>query len=130
MRTFSNFGNRAQIANIGKMGMLSLVAAPSLRGGWDPRLAAEYLDSRHKEWLPAKATGGTCLSCYPVATYLLARPALRRTLRESQPTSYEPGPPNSLRSTAGLMDAKDIFPAFAKAPPASQFLGVEAVYAA
>jgi squalene-hopene/tetraprenyl-beta-curcumene cyclase len=121
------------VATMTKMGTLSLVATLSLHGSWDPRLAAEYLDSRQKEWFEwpqARATGGPCLSCHTGATYLLARPALRRALGESQPTSYETRLLNALRARAGLMEAKDIFPAFAKEPLASQFLGVEAVYAA
>src|ERR1039458_8392900 len=61
------------------LGIFPLMAL-SLCGGWDARLAASYLDARQQEWLrwpPAKATGGTCLSCHTGATYLLARPAFR-----------------------------------------------------
>src|ERR1035441_7797028 len=56
------------------LGIFRLMAL-SLCGGWDARLAASYLDARQQEWLrwpPAKATGGTCLSCPTGATYLLA----------------------------------------------------------
>jgi squalene-hopene/tetraprenyl-beta-curcumene cyclase len=123
-RMFSNFA---------AMGMFSFLATVSLWASWDPRLAADYLDSRQKawsEWPHAKATGGTCLSCHTGATYLLARPALRRELGESQPTSYETALLNGLRSRVGLTEAKDMFPAFKAEPLASQYLGVEAVYAA
>src|ERR1017187_4822003 len=114
------------------LGIFPLMAL-SLCGGWDARLAASYLDARQQEWLrwpPAKATGGTCLSCHTGATYLLARPALRRVLGESRPTSYETGLLEGLRARAGLLEAKEVSPAFAAEPPASQRLGVQAVFAA
>src|ERR1700722_6856109 len=126
-RMFSNF------AGIAKVGIFSFLAAVSLWGSWDPQLAADYLDSRQKawsEWPHAKATGGTCLSCHTGATYLFARPALRRELGQSQPTSYETALVNGLRSRVGLTEAKDVYPAFKAEPLASQYLGVEAVYAA
>src|SRR5207253_5958932 len=56
--------------------------------------AADYLDSRQKEWFAwprAKVEGGVCVSCHTGVTYLLARPALRVALGESQPTAYEKG---------------------------------------
>src|ERR1035438_3741687 len=114
------------------LGIFPLMAL-SLCGGWDARLAASYLDARQQEWLrwpPAKATGGTCLSCHTGATYLLARPALRREVGESRPTSYETGLLEGLRARAGLLEAKEVSPAFAAEPLASQRLGVEAVFAA
>src|ERR1017187_4849469 len=114
------------------LGIFPLMAL-SLCGGWDARLAASYLDARQQEWLrwpPAKATGGTCLSCHTGATYLLARPALRRVLGESRPTSYETGLLEGLRARAGLLEAKEVSPAFAAEPLGSQCLGVEAVFAA
>ena len=52
---------------------------------WSPRLAAEYLEGRQKEWFAwpaAKAPGGPCISCHTGMTYLLARPALRKALGE------------------------------------------------
>jgi len=61
---------------------------------WNPKLAADYLDSRQKEWFAwprAKAEGGVCVSCHTGVTYLLARPVLRKALAESQPTVYEKG---------------------------------------
>jgi squalene-hopene/tetraprenyl-beta-curcumene cyclase len=108
--------------------------ALSLPGDWDPRLAAKYLDARQQEWFAwpaAKAvTGGTCLSCHTGATYLLARPALRRVLGETGPTSSETVLLDGLRSRAGLLDAKEIKRGFTAEPVASQALGVEAVFAA
>lgn len=115
------------------IGIFPLVAL-SLHGGWDPRLAANYLDARQQEWFAwptAKAvTGGTCFSCHTGATYLLARPALRRVLGESRPTSSETALLEGLRARAGLLDAKEIKRGFAAEPMASQALGVEAVFAA
>ena len=61
-----------------------ILAAPLAYGGdWSPRLAADYLDGRQKEWFAwpaAKAPGGTCISCHTGMTYLLSRPALRKAL--------------------------------------------------
>jgi hypothetical protein len=70
-------------------------------GDWNPRLAAEYLDGRQKEWFAwPRANGGgmPCVSCHTGETYLLARPALRRALGESEPTMYETGLRNTLRT--------------------------------
>ena len=72
---------------------LIAVATPSaFCADWNPRLAANYLDSRQKEWFAwprAKVGNSACVSCHTGMPYLLARPALRRALGESQPTSYE-----------------------------------------
>ena len=110
-----------------------LTAAPALAEDWNPRLAADYLDSRQKEWLawkPANPPGGPCISCHTNATYLLARPVLRKALGEKQPTEYETALTAALRSRVDKREAKDIYPAFAKEPLASQSLGAEAIHAA
>jgi len=118
---------------LGIIGIFPFVAL-SVHAGWDPRLAAKYLDTRQQEWFrwpTAKAvTGGTCLSCHTGATYLLARPALRRVLREGRPTPSETELLEGLRARAGLLDANGIERGFAAEPMASQALGVEAVFAA
>jgi hypothetical protein len=109
------------------------LTAPWLCAGWSPRLAADYLDSRQKEWFAwpvAKATGGPCISCHTGATYLMARPMLRRALGEATPTSYETGLLDALRARVASTDAKDMFPAFTKEPLATQARGVEGVFAA
>jgi len=116
----------------GLIGVL-LAAGPLLAADWDPRLAADYLDSRQKswfEWPRAKATGGPCISCHTGATYLLARPALRRVLGESQPTVYETGLLNALRARVDSSDAKDMFPSAVREPATAQGRGVESVFAA
>jgi squalene-hopene/tetraprenyl-beta-curcumene cyclase len=93
--------------------VLVFAAAPGFGGDWSPRLAAQYLDSRQKDWFgwkTAAASGGPCVSCHTGLTYLLARPALRMALGETQPTPYETG----LR--AGLharLEKKDNKPAVA-----------------
>ena len=113
--------------------LLLAACAPSFCADWNPKLAASYLDARQKawvEWPPAKATGGTCMSCHTGATYLLARPALRRVLGEKQPTVWETGLLNGLRERAGIRRAADISPSFTREPRASQALGVESVFAA
>jgi len=71
-----------------------LSVLPGFCADWNPKLAADYLDSRQKEWFAWKAaakTGGPCVSCHTGLTYLLARPALRGLLNEPGATTYETG---------------------------------------
>ena len=100
-------------------GLLVLAA----RGAdWDPRLAAQFLDSRQKEWFAwprANAAAKPCVSCHTGMTYLLARPALRKALGEDAATVYEAGLLASLRSRLDQ-----------KAPAASPGLAVESIMAA
>ena len=69
-----------------------LSAAPST---WDAAGAATYLDARMDAWWTnAKVlkTGdgeARCLSCHTAVPYVLARPALRRTLGQTTPTTHE-----------------------------------------
>jgi len=96
--------------------------AQALAADWDPRLAAQYLDARQKEWFDwptANANAKPCISCHTGMTYLLARPALRRALNEEAPTTYETGLLASLRSR---VDKRE--------PPAAPGLGVETIFAA
>src|SRR5262245_32939174 len=82
-----------------------LVATTStLSADWNRQAAARYLDGRQKEWFswkPAMSADGPCVSCHTGMTYLLARPALRRRLKESQPTMYEVGLLDRLRAKVG-----------------------------
>jgi squalene-hopene/tetraprenyl-beta-curcumene cyclase len=70
-------------------------AAPEGQGGWDRVAAAQYLDDRINLWFeraiePGPGEGKTsCISCHMVVPYLLARPALRRAMAISEPTSQE-----------------------------------------
>src|SRR5882762_3781160 len=99
---------------------------PAYCGDWSPRLAAEYLDSRQKEWFAwpaAKSSGGPCVSCHTGVTYLLVRPELRRKLGESQPTSYEIG----LRQT---LHSEGFAGGFLKEPLVHQTKGVQAIHSA
>ena len=60
---------------------------PLAGADWNPRLAAQYLDSRQKEWFAwprANAGAKPCVSCHTGVTYLLARPALREALGEDR----------------------------------------------
>jgi squalene-hopene/tetraprenyl-beta-curcumene cyclase len=87
---------------------------------WNPKLAAQYLDSRQKEWFAwsqAASADGPCVSCHTGLPYLLARPALRRVLGETQPTLYETGLLNRLRAKAG-------------AKPPGPLQGVETIFTA
>jgi squalene-hopene/tetraprenyl-beta-curcumene cyclase len=111
--------------------LIMLIALPALAADWNPKLAAQYLDSRQKEWFEwpaAKRAGGPCISCHTGLTYLLARPALRRVLGEPEPTVYETGLVDGLISRVHLTveDARK----GAKEPVASQAVGVEAIFAA
>ncbi len=110
-----------------------LMAIPALCQDWSPRLAAEYLDGRQKDWSAwraAKAPGGTCMSCHTGATYLFARPALSAALHQSQPTSFETDLLSGIRYRVGKQDQSILSPGFTKDPLLSQAIGVEAVYAA
>jgi len=81
--------------------VLTLTTLSSLAADWSPQLAAQYLDSRQKDWFAwptANATGVPCLSCHTGMTYLMVRPALRHSLGENEPTAYETGLLNSLKS--------------------------------
>jgi squalene-hopene/tetraprenyl-beta-curcumene cyclase len=98
----------------------TLATADVLTADWSPEAAARYLDERQKqwfEWKPAASADGPCVSCHTGLTYLLARPALRRVLKETQPTSYEVGLLNRLRAKAGakppgaLQEVETIFTA-------------------
>lgn len=111
----------------------SFLLVPVLCEDWKPRLAAEYLDSRQKEWFDwkrAAVPGGPCVSCHTGATYLLARPSLRKVLGEKEPTTYETGLLNALRARVEKREAREIFPGIKAEPTASQAVGVEAIHAA
>ena len=112
---------------------LLLAALPALCADWSPQLAASYLDSREKawsEWATAAVPGGTCFSCHTQMTYLMARPALRRALGETQPTAYEESLRDGLTHRVGGTDPKTLFRKFSKEPLASQSMGVESIFAA
>jgi squalene-hopene/tetraprenyl-beta-curcumene cyclase len=101
---------------------LVLSLLPAGAADWNPRLAAQYMDSRQKDWFAwprANASAKPCVSCHTGVTYLLARPALRQALGEDAPTVYETGLLASLRSRIDL-----------KEPAASPGLGVESILAA
>src|SRR5437867_1332436 len=81
-----------------------LIASVGFSADWSPQRAAQYLDSRQKDWFAwkqAASADGPCISCHTGLTYLLARPALRGALGESQPTAYEKGLLDRLRAKAG-----------------------------
>ncbi len=65
---------------------IGVVTIPVRGAGWNPRLAAKYLDDRQRDWFAwpqAKSPDGPCVSCHTGMPYLLARPALRRLLKET-----------------------------------------------
>jgi squalene-hopene/tetraprenyl-beta-curcumene cyclase len=97
-----------------------LTTTSSLAADWSPEAAARYLDGRQKawfEWKPALSADGPCVSCHTGMTYLLARPALRKALKEKEPTVYEKGLMDRLRSHVGEK-------------PAAALQSVESIFAA
>lgn len=113
---------------------LALLAFPALAADWNARAAADYLDARQKEWQAWTVAdlgdgGGKCLSCHTGMTYLLARPALRRVLNESNPTQYETALVETLRVRLPKRAALDLYPK-AKEPHLSEEAAVEAIFAA
>ena len=96
------------------------LATSTFAADWSPEAAARYLDGRQQEWFawkPAMSADGPCVSCHTGMTYLLARPALRRVLKESQPTMYEVGLLDRLRTKVGEK-------------PAGALQGVETIFSA
>ena len=99
---------------------LLIATTSTLSADWSPEAAARYLDGRQKEWFswkPAMSADGPCVSCHTGMTYLLARPALRRRLKERQPTMYEVGLLDRLRTKVGEK-------------PAGALQGVETIFSA
>ena len=103
--------------NILMTALLAVGAVSGFCADWNQRLAADYLDARQKEWFAwprAKVPSGACVSCHTGVTYLLVRPALRRALGESQPTSYEKGLLEGVQAQAeagGLQGVETVFSA-------------------
>ncbi len=112
--------------------VLALAAAPGFCADWNPRLAADSLDARQKEWFAwpaANGNGVTCVSCHTGMSYLLARPVLRRALGESGRTTYETGLLNGMKSRVAKQDLKELFPK-TQGPHAAEALGVESIFSA
>jgi len=97
-----------------------LMSSAAFGNGWNPRLAAQYLHTRQKEWEAwpqAASADGACVSCHTGMPYLLARPALRKVHGEAEPTQYENSLVARLRSHAG-------------SKPAGPLQSVETIFAA
>lgn len=112
--------------------VFTLVASAAFSGDWNPKLAAEYMDSRQKEWFAwpsANTNGMPCVSCHTGLSYLLARPALSRALGETGRTPYEKGLLDGMRSRVGKKEVAELFPK-ATGPHSIEALGVETVFAA
>ena len=119
----------------GRIGLILLLAQAAISAAdWNAKQAAAYLDERQKEWTawaPAQlAPGEACLSCHTGMTYLLARPALRAMLNETEPTAYEASVLRGLKKRAAKMTGGEMAARYEKEPRASQSIGVEAVLAA
>src|SRR5262252_7729983 len=100
---------------LSRLGLLSVLSAGAiLAADWNPRLAADYLDSRQKEWFDwptaTANTGTACISCHTNLSYLVARPVLRRALGESQPTPYETRFLEIMRSRTEKNTAAEMYP--------------------
>jgi squalene-hopene/tetraprenyl-beta-curcumene cyclase len=108
------------VLTLGAFVAFTLATANVLTADWSPEGAARYLDERQKqwfEWKPAMSADGPCVSCHTGMTYLLARPMLRRVLKEDRPTVYEQGLLDRLRAHVGakppgaLQEVESIFAA-------------------
>jgi squalene-hopene/tetraprenyl-beta-curcumene cyclase len=113
--------------------VLAFTFLPAFCGDWNPKLAEQYLDSRQQAWDAwphALESGVACVSCHTGLPYLLARPALRRTLGETGgPTLYEGVLVASMRATVIRTDAKDLFRGL-KGPIVDQVYGAQVVLSA
>lgn len=89
---------------IGLAAACACVGVSAREAQWNPALAAKYLDDRQRDWFAwprAQSADGPCVSCHTGLTYLVARPALRRVLKEKDATVYERGLRDRLASHAG-----------------------------
>jgi len=113
--------------------LLACAILPVWCGDWNPKLAEQYLDARQKAWVAwphALESGVACVSCHTGLPYLLARPALRRSLGETGgPTLYEGVLVASMRATVIRTDAKDLFRGL-KGPIVDQVYGAQVVLSA
>ncbi len=113
--------------------LIALLVAPAFCEDWNARRAAQYMDSRQKEWVAfpiATRSGAVCVSCHSGLPYLLSRPALRQTLRENTgPTLYEGLLVSSMRATVFRTDGNDLLPGI-KGHLADQVYGAQVVLAA
>jgi hypothetical protein len=109
-----------RLLTLGAFAAFAVATVTVAAADWSPEAAARYLDERQKqwfEWKPAASANGPCVSCHTGMTYLLARPALRRVMKDAQPTVYEKGLLDRLRSNVGakppgaLQDVETIFAA-------------------
>jgi|SRR5579871_278662 len=110
----------------------ALGSSLTLHGEWNPKKAAAFLDARQQAWVTwprANQSGVPCVSCHTGMPYLLARPALRRTLGEKVPTLYEDVLLDGLRATVMRTDAADLFKGL-KGPIVDQVYGAQVVLAA
>jgi hypothetical protein len=110
----------ARVFTLLAFAVVASATANIVAADWSPEAAARYLDERQKqwfEWKPAASANGPCVSCHTGMPYLLARPALRRVLKEAEPTVYERGLLARLRWNVGakppgaLQDVETIFAA-------------------
>ena len=112
----------------------ALTVLPALCGDWSPRLAADYLDARQKEWFvwpnAVRTEGGPCMSCHTGIPYLMVRPELRKALKESQATSYEKGLMDGMRARADITDPLKFSKTLGANPRGSRFVSAESTYAA
>jgi squalene-hopene/tetraprenyl-beta-curcumene cyclase len=112
--------------------ILTFIAASAFGGDWNPRQAAQYMDGRQKAWFAwpnASRSGVVCVSCHTGLPYLLARPALRRSLGETAPTLYEAVLLDGLRATVVRTDADDLLGTKSNTLLSKQVYGAQSVLA-
>ncbi len=106
--------------------------APMMAADWNARAAAAYLDECQSKWFAwpvAQKAGGPCISCHTGVSYLVARPILRQVLRESEPTKWETGLRDALRTRVESRDPGALF-GRSQEPAASAAIGEESIFAA
>ena len=115
---------------------LALVARPRAAAdpaGWNAKAAAAYLDQRQDWWQKwpgaARDHGTYCVSCHTVATYALARPALRGALGETAPSAGERGLWENISKRVMLWkDVEPFYPDQTRGlPKTSESRGTEAI---
>jgi hypothetical protein len=100
--------------------------------GWDPSLAARYLDGRAGSWLrwpsATREHGTLCASCHTTLPYALARGELRQLLGERELAGPERRLLASVQQRVALWDAQQLLPWYKRQKEGSR--GTEAVLSA
>src|SRR5262249_51122229 len=100
---------------------------------WNPRAAAVYLDQRAGGWTTWQGSARDhethCVSCHTTTPYVIARPALRRALRESGAAAPEQKIAEFVTKRVGMWnDVEPFYPDQLRGiPKTSESRGTEAI---